>query len=87
MADKSFLDNCKDENQACGSHYKKYLIEPWFFIRYNNLSAFQSQVIKYVTRVDDKDTPEQNIEKIIDYCQKELKIRKVLRNLKNGNSA
>lgn len=86
MTNASFFQNCKDENQVGGDHYKKkYLIEPWYFIRYNSLDAFQAQVVKYITRYEDKDTVEENIQKIIDYCQKELKIRKTLKEF-NGNT-
>jgi hypothetical protein len=90
MTNASFFHDCKDDKQIGGNHYKKnYLIEPWYFIRYNKFDAFQAQIIKYITRYEDKDTIEENLNKIIDYCQKELKIRKTLKELngrKNSDS-
>lgn len=65
------LKDAKDPNQVDGSHYKKYLIEPWTFIKLNNLNSFQAQVIKYVVRYLDKGNPENDLNKIIDYCKKE----------------
>ena len=33
------------KKQIGGSHYKKYVIEPWTFIRENLLNPFQANVI------------------------------------------
>ena len=36
------------DNQIGGSHYKQFSIQPWKFIRTNELNPFQANVIKYV---------------------------------------
>ena len=38
------------DKQIGGSHYKKFFIQPWTFIRKNGLNPFQANVIKYVCR-------------------------------------
>ena len=67
----NFLKQIKDPKQVNGSHYKDYLIEPWLFIKLNNLNAFQAQVIKYAVRYRNKNNPIGDLDKIIDYCEKE----------------
>ena len=37
------------DNQIGGSHYKQFSIQPWKFIRTNELNPFQANVIKYVS--------------------------------------
>ena len=34
------------DKQIGGSHYKKFFIQPWTFIRKNELNPFQANVIK-----------------------------------------
>jgi hypothetical protein len=67
----NFLKQIKDPKQVNGFHYKDYLIEPWLFIKLNNLNAFQAQVIKYAVRYRNKNNPIGDLDKIIDYCEKE----------------
>ncbi len=38
------------DKQIGGSHYKDFHIQPWTFIRKNELNPFQANVIKYVCR-------------------------------------
>jgi len=38
------------DKQVGGSHYKQFSIQPWTFIRTNELNPFQANVIKYVCR-------------------------------------
>jgi len=40
--------------QIGGKHYKKYNIQPYDFISKNNLSFYQSTVIKYFVRYLEK---------------------------------
>ncbi len=67
---KVLKDN-KDPKQISGNHYKNFLIEPWLFIKLNNLNSFQAQIIKYVVRYKNKNNPITDLDKIIDYCEKE----------------
>ena len=67
----NFLKKIKDPKQIGGSHYKDFLIEPWLFIKLNNLNAFQAQIIKYAVRYRNKNNPIGDLDKIIDYCEKE----------------
>ncbi len=41
------------QRQVAGSHYKKG-IQPWEYIEANHLDFFQGNVIKYVTRYEEK---------------------------------
>ena len=60
------------DKQIGGSHYKKFKIQPYEFISYNDLSFFQGCVIKYVCRYLNK-AGIQDLEKIIHYCELEIK--------------
>ena len=49
MSSKDMFDEAfPDGKQVGGSHYKKFIIQPWTFIRKNGLNPFQANVIKYV---------------------------------------
>ena len=69
MFDKSF----PEDKQIGGSHYKTFLIQPWTFIRKNNLNPLQANIIKYVCRYLAKGNPIQDLEKIKHYCDLEIK--------------
>ena len=58
--------------QEGGSHYRKHKIQPWEFVKQNNLSYFQGNVIKYICRYKDKNGIE-DLKKIIHYCELEIK--------------
>ena len=66
-----FEDAFPQDRQVGGSHYKKFVIQPYEFISTNNLSFFQGNVVKYVCRYQRKGGAE-DIKKIIHYCQLEL---------------
>tara|TARA_R110002124_G_scaffold157903_2_gene324931 strand:+ start:4121 stop:4369 length:249 start_codon:yes stop_codon:yes gene_type:complete len=68
MFDKSF----PQDKQIGGSHYKDFYIQPYEFISKNDLSFFQGNVVKYVCRYLNKNGI-QDIEKIIHYCELEIK--------------
>ena len=77
MSDKDmFKDSFPQDRQIGGSHYKKFPIQPYEFISKNNLSFFQGCVVKYVCRYLFKGTAEQDLDKIIHYCELEkLKLK------------
>ena len=58
--------------QIGGNHYTKFPIQPYEFISKNDLSFFQGNVVKYVCRYKNKNGI-QDLEKIIHYCQLEIK--------------
>ena len=73
MTDKSIFDSITpQERQIGGSHYKNFCIQPYEFISKNNLSFFQGCVVKYVCRYLKKDKIK-DLEKIIHYCELEIK--------------
>ena len=82
MTDKSIFKNVfPQEKQIGGSHYKSFNIQPYEFISKNNLSFFQGNVVKYVCRYQNKNGIE-DLEKIIHYCELEIKKIKDMRNKK-----
>ena len=73
MTDKNiFKDLFPQERQVGGSHYKLFHIQPYEFISKNELSFFQGCVVKYVCRYKNKNGI-QDLEKIIHYCELEIK--------------
>jgi hypothetical protein len=73
MTDKNIFDDAfPQDKQIGGSHYRKMNIQPYEFISKNNLSFFQGCVVKYVCRYLNKSGIE-DLEKIIHYCQLEIK--------------
>jgi len=73
MTDKNmFKDSFPQNQQIEGSHYKNFKIQPYEFISKNNLSFFQGCVVKYVCRYLKKNKIE-DLEKIIHYCELEIK--------------
>ena len=63
------------DKQIGGSHYKDFYIQPWTFIRKNELNPFQANVIKYVCRYLNKNGIE-DINKIKHYCDLEIEYMK-----------
>ena len=43
-----------NENQIGGDHYKTKTIQPWDFIAANQLGYFEGNIVKYVSRWQDK---------------------------------
>ena len=66
------------DKQIGGNHYKDFYIQPYEFISKNDLSFFQGNVIKYVCRYKNK-AGIQDLEKIIHYCELEIKTMKDLK--------
>jgi|TARA_R100000353_G_scaffold68922_1_gene53350 hypothetical protein len=74
MTDINMFEDMKKKpqsRQVGGSHYRKFIIQPYEFISKNNLSFFQGCVVKYVCRYLNKNKI-QDLEKIIHYCQLEI---------------
>ena len=61
------------EEQIGGDHYSNLKIQPIEYIHENNLSYFQGNIIKYITRYKNKNGAE-DIKKIIHYAQIILKL-------------
>jgi hypothetical protein len=79
MTDKTIFDSISPQDkQVGGSHYKSFHIQPYEFISKNNLSFFQGNVVKYVCRYLNKNGVE-DLQKIIHYCQLEIKKLKDLK--------
>ena len=73
MTSKDMFDTAFPQSkQIGGNHYKNFHIQPYEFISKNDLSFFQGNVIKYVCRYLNKNGIE-DIEKIIHYCELEIK--------------
>ena len=73
MTNKNMFDKVfPQDKQIGGSHYKSFHIQPYEFISKNELSFFQGNVIKYVCRYKNKNGI-QDLEKIIHYCELEIK--------------
>ena len=64
------------KKQIGGTHYKKYAIEPWKFIRENNLNPFQANIIRYGVRYEDKNGIE-------DLKKAEWYLRAMIREIEN----
>src|SRR6056300_2102268 len=67
-----FNEAFPQDKQIGGSQYKDFHIQPYEFISKNELSFFQGNVIKYVCRYKNKNGI-QDLEKIIHYCELEIK--------------
>ena len=73
MTNKNIFDQAfPDDKQIGGSHYKKFFIQPWTFIRKNNLNPLQANIIKYVCRYLIKGKAIEDLEKIKHYCDLEI---------------
>ena len=89
MTHKDMFDETFPQGrQVGGSHYKdNFKIQPYEFISKNSLSFFQGCVVKYVCRYLFKGTAEQDLDKIIHYCELEkLKLKDDVKKSKKNNS-
>ena len=72
MTDENmFKDAFPHIDQVGGDHYKNYKIQPYEFIRKNNLNHYQGVIIKYVVRYLQKGKQE-DLKKIIHYTKLEI---------------
>jgi hypothetical protein len=73
MTSKDIFDDVfPQDRQIGGDHYKDMVIQPFEFISKNELTFFQGNVVKYVCRYKQKNGI-QDLEKIIHYCELEIK--------------
>lgn len=68
MSDSAF------ESQVGGDHYKKCVIQPTEYNVKNNLGFCEGNIVKYITRHQDKNGAE-DIKKIIHYCELLLELK------------
>ena len=54
MSIKDALEKAFPEEKQIGGKHYKMKIQPWTFIRENNLNPFQANVIKYAVRYEKK---------------------------------
>ena len=71
-----FAATFPDDKQIGGSHYKKFVIQPWAFIRKNGLNPLQANIIKYVCRYLTKGKAIEDLQKIKHYCDLEIQFLK-----------
>ena len=71
MSTKDELERAFPEEKQIGGKHYKMKIQPWTFIRENDLNPFQANVIKYVVRYQKKNGIE-DLNKIIHYCELEI---------------
>jgi len=71
MSTKDELESAFPEEKQIGGKHYKMKIQPWTFIRENDLNPFQANVIKYAVRYEKKNGIE-DLNKIIHYCELEI---------------
>ena len=71
MSTKDALEKAFPEEKQIGGKHYKMKIQPWTFIRENDLNPFQANVIKYAVRYEKKNGIE-DLNKIIHYCELEI---------------
>jgi hypothetical protein len=78
MTHKSDLERTFPETkQIDGEHYLNKKIQPFTFCRANNFNITQANIIKYASRLyDHVDGPMLQLEKIIHYCELEIRFLK-----------
>jgi hypothetical protein len=62
-----------NDTQVGGSHYKNKAIQPWDFIAANGLGYLEGNVVKYVSRWQDKDGAA-DLYKALHYLEKLIEI-------------
>lgn len=60
--------------QAGGDHYKRMKVQPWDVVDTwplaERVAYYRGNALKYLMRLNDKDTPKTNAEKAAHYCRK-----------------
>lgn len=63
-----------DQHQVGGDHYTKQAIQPWDIIdtwpQAERIAYYRGNVLKYMMRLNDKDSPAMNARKAEHYCAK-----------------
>jgi len=64
--------------QVGGAHYKTKAVQPWdvydTWPPEQRIGAYRANCVKYVMRLDDKDTPLMNAKKLLHYTQKLIEV-------------
>lgn len=67
-----------DAQQAGGDHYKRMTIQPWAVVDTwplaERIAFYRGNALKYIMRLNDKDTPITNAEKAAHYCRKLVEV-------------
>lgn len=66
--------NDANNTQVGGTHYKSKKIQPWDYIAANELGYFDGNVVKYVSRWQDKGGVA-DLEKALHYLQKLIELQ------------
>jgi hypothetical protein len=71
-----------NKTQVAGSHYKTKTIQPWDFIASNRLGYFEGNIVKYVSRWQDKGGVD-DLRKAAHYLQKLIELQTAVPNDKD----
>lgn len=67
-----------NEKQVGGSHYKEKAVQPWNVVDTwpwpERVGFYRGNALKYVMRLEDKDSPRINAEKAIHYLEKLIEV-------------
>jgi hypothetical protein len=67
-----------NDRQVGGSHYKDMKVEPWSVVDTwplpERIGFYRGNALKYVMRLEDKDSPRVNAEKAIHYLEKLVEV-------------
>ena len=73
QTDSDYKKLSASDYQVGGSHYKK-TIQPWDYIAANNLGYFEGNIVKYVSRWQDKGGV-QDLQKAKHYLEKLIELQ------------
>ena len=62
-----------NDEQVGGTHYKSKTIQPWDYIAANNIGYFEGNIIKYVSRWQEKGGVN-DLQKALHYLQKLIEL-------------
>lgn len=71
-----------NKKQVAGTHYKKQVIQHWDYVVANGIPYLEAQVIKYVSRHQDKNGI-QDLEKAKHFLEKLIEVEKEKKNVDN----
>lgn len=67
-----------NDEQAGGDHYKRMKVQPWDVVDMwplaERVAYYRGNALKYIMRLNDKDTPLTNAEKAAHYCRKLVEV-------------
>ncbi len=74
MQRKKTIGKKANSTQVGGQHYKSKNIQPWDYIAVNGLGFFEGNIVKYVTRHNDKNGVE-DLKKARHYLDKLIELQ------------